>query len=203
MLDARLRPWIDPPLNRAGKWLASRGITADAMSLAGSGVGMLAALAIALGQFSIGLVLIMGNRLADGLDGAIARATKASDRGGFLDISLDFVFYAAIPLAFAVHDPAANALAAASLIASFLANGAAFLGYAIVAAKRGLSSTAQGRKSIYYVAGLAEGAETIAFFLALCIWPSAFPGLATAFAVLCTLSAVARIVLGWHAFADD
>lgn len=202
MIDARLRPWIDPLLNGAGKWLASRGITADAMTFAGFGTGILAALAIALGHFHAGLALIVVNRLADGLDGAVARATKPSDRGGFLDISLDFAFYAAIPLAFAVQDPAANALAAACLSASFLANGAAFLAYAVIAGNRGQTSTAQGRKSIYYVAGLAEGAETIAVFIVLCLWPCGFAILAFAFAALCALSAAARIVLGWYAFAD-
>ena len=61
------------------------------------------------------------NRALDGLDGALARLSRVTDRGAFLDIGLDFVFYAAIPLAFAVSDPAANALAAAVLLAAFSA----------------------------------------------------------------------------------
>jgi hypothetical protein len=43
-----------------------------------------------------------------------------------LSHTFDFMFYASIPLAFALSDPARNALAAATLIASFLANGGAF-----------------------------------------------------------------------------
>jgi phosphatidylglycerophosphate synthase len=200
MFDGRLRPWIDPPLNTAGRWLAGRGVSADAVTLAGFALGMAAALAVATGAFGLALMLVALNRLADGLDGAVARATAPTDRGGFLDISLDFVFYAAVPLAFAVHDPTRNALAAATLLAAFLANGAAFLAYAIIAAKRGVTTTTQGAKSIYYVAGLAEGAETIAVFIACCLWPRTFPVIAFIFAAVCLTSAGARLVLGWRAF---
>ncbi len=60
-----------------------------------------------------GLFFIAASRLADGLDGELARVTAPTDRGAFLDITLDFLFYASVPLAFAWADPAANALAAA------------------------------------------------------------------------------------------
>ena len=102
---------------------------------------------------------------------------------------LDFIFYGAIPLAFALAEPAANGLAAAVLLTSFYANGAAFLAFSAIAARHGLETQAQGLKSLYYVGGLAEGSETIAVFVAFCLWPSAFPVVAYAFAVLCFLSA--------------
>lgn len=200
MLDAKLRPWIDPPLDACGRWIAARGIGADQVTLAGFALGMGAALAIAFGWFGLGLALVVLNRLADGLDGAVARATRPTERGGFLDIALDFAFYAAIPVAFAVADPGVNALAAAVLVASFLANGAAFLGFAIVAGRRGLETRAQGAKSFFYVAGLAEGAETIVVLVAMCLWPAAFAWLAAGFAALCALSAAGRVVAGWKAF---
>ena len=178
MFDAALRPWIDPPLDATGRWLAAHGVIADQVTVAGFAIGLGAALSVASGQFGLGLALILANRLADRLDGAIARATKPTRRGGFLDIVLDFIFYASIPLAFAVFDPTRNALAAATLIASSLANGGAFLAYAVMAAKQGLTTSAQGEKLIYYVAGLAEGGETIAVFCALCLWPDAFAWIA-------------------------
>lgn len=201
MLDALLRPFINPPLDSAGRWLAARRISADHLTVAGFGIGLAGSAAIALGQFSLGLALISANRLADGLDGAVARATQQTDRGGFLDIALDFTFYASVPLAFALGDPASNALPAALLIASFLANGSAFLAYAIIASRRGMSTSTQGAKSIYYAAGLAEGAETIAIFAATCLWPAAFPWLASGFAALCLISAAGRILLGWRNFS--
>lgn len=199
MLDARLRPLINPPLDRVARALAARGVSADQMTLAGFALGMAAALVIALGAPLLGLVLIIGNRVADGVDGAIARLSQPTDRGGFLDIVLDFVFYASIPLAFAINNPGANALPAAVLIASFLANGVAFLAFAILAAKRNLATVAQGQKSFFFLSGLAEGAETIVVFCLFCLWPAAFPALALLFAALCTVSAIARIVIAYQA----
>lgn len=195
MFDARIRPLIDPPLNAAGRWLAARGMTANGMTIAGFVVGMSGAAAVAVGWIGVGLMLILLSRMADGLDGAIARATEKTDFGGFLDIVLDFIFYGSVPLAFAILDPAANALAAAVLLLSFFANGSTFLAYAIMAERRGSVTTAQGVKSLYYMSGLAEGAETIVFLALFCLFPAWFAALAYGYAALCFLSAAGRIAL--------
>jgi phosphatidylglycerophosphate synthase len=137
--------------------------------------------------------------VADGLDGAVARVVGRSDRGGFLDITLDFAFYGMVPLGFALSDPLSNALPAAFLLASFYVNGAAFLAFAALAGRRGLTTEAQGVKSLYYLAGIAEGTETIAVFAAMCLFPAWFPALATGFAVVTTASAAARIIAGAQA----
>jgi len=195
MFDAKLRALIDPPLNRIGGAIAKTGISANTVTLTGFAFGMAAAVAIGLGHTLAGLVLVLMNRIADGLDGAVARAGHASDFGGYLDIVLDFFFYGAIPLAFAVLDPEANALAAAALLLSFYANGSAFLAFAIMAEKHGLSTDHQGSKSLYYIGGLAEGGETIALFLLMCAWPAGFAILAWGFAAVCSLSAIARVIM--------
>lgn len=197
MIDRWIRPLIDPPLAQAGRMLATRGLDADVTTVAAVVLGLAGAAAIAFGAFTVALLLLIANRLADGLDGAVARATQATDRGAFLDIALDFAVYAAVPLGFAVSDPA-NALPAAFLLASFVANGSAFLAFSVMAQKRGLATAAQGQKSIYYLAGLAEGTETVVFVIAACLFPAAFPMLATIFAALCCVSAAARVVLGWR-----
>jgi len=202
MFDARLRPLIDPPLNRLGQSLAGTGITANAVTLGGFAVGLAAALAIATGHFLTGFLLIGLNRFADGLDGALARATRKTDLGGYLDITLDFFFYGAIPLAFAIENPGENALPAAALLASFYANGSAFLAFAIMAEKKALSTEARGSKSLYYIGGLAEGAETIALFLLMALVPSWFPALAWGFAAVCFVSAGARVVIGVRALVS-
>lgn len=192
MLDAFLRPRIDPPLNRIGGKLAAAGIGADAVTLAGLLLSLGAAAAVAAGWFWTALVLIILSRIADGLDGAVARATRPTDFGGYLDIFADFIFYAAVPLAFVWHDPA-NGLAAAALIASFYVNAASFLGFAVLAEKARMRSDARGRKSMYHSGGLLEGTETIAFFLAFCLFPVQFQILAWLFAVLTLLTAVLRV----------
>jgi phosphatidylglycerophosphate synthase len=200
MLDPVFRPLMQKPLDAAGRWLAGMGLSANQVTLAGLGLGLAAAIAIALGAFAIGLLLFLLSRIADGLDGAVARATTPTDQGGFLDIALDFFVYAAIPLAFAVYDPSSNAFSAALLLASFLANGSVFLAFAILAEKRALVSDRDSR-SIYYIGGIAEGSETIAFFAAFCLFPSAFPVLALIFGIICIVSAIARARLGWKKLA--
>ncbi len=196
MLDAPARRLIDPVLNRWGLTLARRGVNADVVTLIGLALGLLAALLIALGQPGVALLPLLASRLADGLDGAVARASQRTDFGGYLDITADFLFYGAIPLAFVVADPAGNGAAGAFLLASFYFNGASFLGFAVLAAKRGLESRERGLKSFFFSGGLLEGTETILFFVALCLYPGAFAPLAWVFGALCFATGALRI---WHA----
>jgi phosphatidylglycerophosphate synthase len=189
---------MDRTLATGARRAVALGLSADRLTLAGFAVGLAAAVAIALGATGTGLALFLAGRVLDGLDGAVARIEGATDRGGYLDIVCDFAVYAALPLAFACLDPARNALAAAVLLASFLVNGSAFFAFAAIAAKRGLETAQQGPKSIYYLAGLAEGAETILVFSFCCLVPAWFPALAVAFALLCGVSAVARVAAAWH-----
>lgn len=201
MLDARLRPLIDPPLNAAGRALAGWGVTANALTFAGLVLGLAGAGAIALGHLGWGLALIGANRLLDGLDGAVARARGPSDLGGYFDILADFAFYVAVPVGFGWLDPA-NTLPALVLTASFVLTGVSFLAFAVIAAKRGATTEAHGRKSFFYSTGLAEGTETIAVFIAMCLWPAAFPLLAWGYAALCALTVVQRSAMAVRAFRD-
>lgn len=195
MLDARLRRLIDPPLDRLGVSLAARGVSANAVTATGFAIGLGAAAAIAAQAYLLGLALLLLNRLFDGLDGAIARQRGLSDLGGFLDIVLDFLIYSAVPLAFALADPAVNALPAAFLIFSFVGTGSSFLAYAIMAAKRGISTELRGRKSLYYLGGLTEGTETILAFVLACLWPTLFPWIAWVFGTLCWFTTATRITV--------
>ena len=143
----------------------------------------------------------MLNRVADGLDGAVARASKATDFGGYLDIVCDFVFYSAIPVAFAAAQPE-NALASAFLIFSFVGTASSFLAYAILAEKHNISTEIRGKKSFYYIGGLTEGAETILLFLAMVTWPSYFISMAFGFGLLCWVTTVTRIHAAYSQFSD-
>lgn len=194
MLDAAARRLIDPPLNLAGRGLARLGVSADAVTLIGLALGLIGAVLIAAGWMQAALVAILLGRLADGLDGAIARAGKASDFGGYLDITCDFLFYGAVPMAFVWHDPMGNAVAGVFLLVSFYFNGASFLGYAILAEKHGMQTRAQGIKALYYSNGLLEGTETILFFVLLCLFPTYFPLMAWIFGTLCFATASLRLL---------
>jgi phosphatidylglycerophosphate synthase len=198
MLDARLRRVIDRPLERLCGPLGAVGLTANALTLIGFAIGLGAIAAIALQAYLLGLGLLLVNRLFDGLDGALARRQGLSDLGGFLDIVLDFIVYSGVPFAFALADPTTNGLPAAFLILSFVGTGTSFLAFAVMAAKRGLSTELRGQKSLYYLGGLTEGTETIAAFVLACLLPGWFPAIAYAFGCLCWLTTATRIAAAWQ-----
>ena len=202
MFDGRARILIDPLLGWIAERLKSKNVTPDQVTIAGFCLGLLAALAISQSWFLAGLGLILLSRLADGLDGSLARITRSSDFGGYLDIVLDFGFYGVVPLAFIFADPAQNALVGAVLIFSFYLNGASFLAYATLAEKRGLSTESRGTKAIYFTTGLAEATETLAVFVLACIFPHWFPAFAGVFATLCFYTALARIVQAKALFTE-
>ena len=201
MFDARLRPIIDPLLNAIGGALARAGIGANAVTMFGALLGIGAGVAIAGEQCALALALIIANRLADGLDGAVARATGISDFGGFLDSIADYIFYIAVPLGFGFASDA-NTTAAMVLIGTFTLTAVSFLAFATIAAKRGQETRAHGIKSFFYSTGLMEGAETIGFFIAFCLWPDHFVMLAYSFAALCIVTVVQRTVLAMRLFAN-
>jgi phosphatidylglycerophosphate synthase len=201
MLDAPLRRIIDPPLDRIGRRLAAAGVSANAVTLGGFAIGLLAIPCLAAGWYAAALAAILLNRLADGLDGAVARRTRLTDLGGYLDIVCDFIFYAAVPFGFALARPQ-DAAPAAFLILSFVGTGTSFLAFAGIAARRGLTAEARGRKSLYYLGGLTEGGETIAAFVAFCLFPAAFPWLAWLFGAACWLTTLSRVLTAWRSFGD-
>ena len=200
MLDRALLALIRQPVDSLARSLVRLGARADHITLLGFALGMLAAMAIALGWPLWGLLGVLLSRLMDGLDGAVARLTATTDRGAFLDITLDFLFYASIPLAFAVANPAAHALPAAVLLAAFMGTASSFLAFAVLAERRGLKSTAYPRKGLFYLGGLTEASETLVCFALMCVWPAQFAWWAYGFAALCALTIVGRLWAGWQAF---
>lgn len=203
MLDRAATALLRPTLQHLARALVRAGIGADALTLCGFALGLAAAAAIALGSPLAGLVLLLASRLMDGLDGAVARLTRPTDRGAFLDITLDFLFYASIPLAFALADPAAHALAAATLLAAFIGTGSSFLAFAVLAERRGLKSEDYPHKGLYYLGGLTEATETLLCFVLMCLWPRHFAAWAYGFAALCALTTATRLLGGWRALRPD
>ena len=207
MLDRYAQRAIRPAIQALATRLHRAGVRANTLTWLGWAVGIASAVAIALQAYTAGLVLLVLSRLLDGLDGAVARLGVPSDAGGFLDISLDFWFYAAIPLAFAWADPQANALPAAFLLAAFIGTGTSFLAYAVMREKQNkpvseptqqASSSNPGvaLKSFYFLGGLTEATETLGFFIAMCLWPQHFATLAAVFALLCLITSATRIKSG-------
>jgi phosphatidylglycerophosphate synthase len=193
MLDSGMRKWMDAPLNLAAKLFPSK-ISANSITIVGFLIGVLSFISIMKGQFALALLFLAVNRLADGLDGAVARHHGATDLGGYLDITADFLLWALLPLGFMLHSPD-TAFAAAILLSSFAMSMTVFLAFAVMAEKRGASSTAQGKKSFFYLAGLAEGTETIAFFAFVMVYPMCFTPAALIFAAIVYISVLGRLMV--------
>ena len=201
MFDAQIRPLMDRLLNPVGRSLAARGVMANHVTIIGGLFGLAATVSVAFQLFDIAFWLILLNRVADGLDGAVARASMTTDFGGYLDIVCDFVFYSSIPFAFAVALPE-NSLASAFLIFSFIGTASSFLAFAILAEKHNISTEIRGKKAFYYLGGLTEGSETILLLLAMVIWPSYFIFMAFGFGLLCWVTTITRIYAAYRQFSN-
>jgi phosphatidylglycerophosphate synthase len=200
MFDRRLISMQNRMLEPPARWLARRNVGADGITVAGFAIGLAALPLLASSAFLAALGAILLNRLCDGLDGAVARLRGPTDRGAFLDIALDFFFYASVPLGFALADPVTNGLPAAVLLLSFVGTGSSFLAFAAISHKRGQAVAPYPGKGLQFVGGLTEGAETIAAFAAMCIFPRWFPVIAYGFAAACFVTAAMRWWWGWKHF---
>lgn len=197
MLDRFTVKLIRTPLSSAAVMLDKAGITANQTTLFGFAIGCLAFPALIQEQYLYALLFIVINRVCDGLDGALARIQGITDAGGFLDISLDFLFYSLIPFGFVLASPENNAIAGAFLIFSFIGTGSSFLAFAIMASKQGIENPVYQHKSLYYMSGLTEGTETIACFILFCLFPSYFSAIAYVFGAACWFTTFTRIYSGF------
>jgi len=197
MLDRYLVPILKSPLKRAAGVFRRQGISADTVTVVGFAIGLASVMALAMGFFLIALVGLALNRLADGIDGELARQSGSTDAGAFLDIVLDFIFYAMFPVGFALYDPSENALAAAVLIASFVGTGASFLAFDSFAQRLKIEHPDFSYKGLYYLNGLAEGTETIIVFVLMCLMPASFSIIALVFGLVCVVTAINRVVFSY------
>lgn len=199
MLDAPLRPFIDLLIEPLARYISRTGITSDQVTIVGFCIGITTIPLIALEYYGLAVICIALNRLLDGLDGAIARLTRVTDRGAFLDIVLDFIFYSAVIFGFGLAQPEA-AVYSAFLIFSFVGSGSSFLAYAIFAERRSITTSIRGHKSLYYLGGLTEGTETFAVLVLMCLFPDYFPLIALIFGILCWVTTATRIAVGYRDF---
>lgn len=203
MLDRWVLQLLKKPLHRGAGLLYQFGVKADHVTISGFVIGLFCLPALAMNWYGVALVCICLNRLADGLDGELARITCPTDRGGFLDIVLDFIFYSSVVFGFALAEPDKNSLAAAALLFSFTGTGASFLTFAIMAERRGIEKIVYPHKGIYYLGGLTEGTETVLFFVIFCLFPDYFVQLAYIFAFICLLTVLTRVTGGYITLSRD
>lgn len=203
MLDIHFIKWLKWPLDTTASQLVKYQVSANKITVFGFIIGLMVIPSLFFHAYGIAFFLILINRICDGLDGAVARQTKSTDLGGYLDITLDFIFYSAVIFAFALANPEQNALPAAFLIFSFMGTGSSFLAFAIMAEKRQIKQLNYGKKSLFYLGGLTEGAETIGLFIFICLMPHYFSIAAWFFATLCWLTTGTRIYTSYLALKSD
>jgi phosphatidylglycerophosphate synthase len=192
MLDTTFRKLLDPALNQIATILVKTGFSANSITIIGFLIGIIGWIALAMNLYYLALGMIVTNRIFDGLDGLIAQKTTKTEIGGYLDIVLDFLFYSGVPFFFAVGKPEVG-LPASFLIFSFIGTGSSFLAYSAIAAKHKTTNKKYKNKAIYYLGGLTEGTETIAFFFFICLKPDIFTEAAWIFGGLCWITTFTRI----------
>ncbi len=168
MFDASFRRHLTAPLDRVGGVLADRGVAPTSVTLLGLAVGVGACVAVALEQWWLGILLWLVNRLADGLDGPIARHLGPTDLGGFVDIMADFAIYGGMVVAIGFAQPEAR-VACLALFLGYYLSGSSFLAFSSLATKR---EVAGDGRSLNFPAGLAEGSETIAAYVIILALPA-------------------------------
>lgn len=201
MLDQYIRSIIDPPLNRIGKKIAKLNISANTVTLVGFLCGLIAIALISITRYNLAVIFICLNRFCDGLDGAVARNTKLSDFGGFLDIVCDFIIYSGIVFAFGVANKSYLPYSA-FLVFSFIGPITSFLAFATIAAKKKVKTTKRGKKSFYYLGGICEGTETAIVLIISCLIPNIFGKICIVYGILCWLTTLERVYMAWDSFGE-
>ncbi len=204
MFDAVLRRRLDGPLAVVAERIDRSSVTPDRLTLLGLALG-LASAGLAAGQlWGWALAAWLLSRAMDGLDGPLARRRSTgagSPAGGFLDITADFVVYGVTVVGVAVGAvgavaPLVDWLPFLAVLLAYYVNGTAFLAFSSIA-ERTHHRIDDGR-SLSFLGGIAEGAETIFVHSLWLLLPAYAPLIATVWAGVVGVSAAHRIVTGYR-----
>ncbi|MGJ9406423.1 CDP-alcohol phosphatidyltransferase family protein [Nesterenkonia aurantiaca] len=204
MFDARLRSALTPAADAAARVLDVPWVTPNRLTALNLVAGLASAALAATQLWIPALILWLLCRLADGLDGPLARrraggSAPASGQGGFFDICADFIVYGATVIGVALGANAAFDapwLPFLLVLFAYYINGGAFLAFSSIAEKQG--RTLDDGRSLSFLGGLAEGAETVLVHSLWLIFPFAAAPIAAVWALLVGLSAAHRVVLGYR-----
>ncbi len=207
MFDSFLRRRLESPLRRAAGALDRPGVTPDRLTLLGLVTGLASAgtAAAQLWWWAFGLWLV--SRLLDGLDGPLARRRAGTGRpppaGGFLDITADFVVYGATVVGVGWGATAGEGASWSPFVAVLLAyyvNGTAFLAFSSIAERTG--HRIDDGRSLSFLGGLAEGAETIVVHSVWLLLPALAADVAWVWAAVVAVSAAQRMTTGYLTLRD-
>lgn len=184
MFDSLLRPAIAPQFDKLADKLVARKFTANQITYFGLFVGFVGCFAVGMAYYIPGLVLLIAAFLLDGLDGAVARKTQATELGAWLDMICSVVLFAAFPLFFMFSD-LEQSMAAGIVLFGYLLMGMANLSYDYFAMKKNAPPARSG---------IVETAEIATFMFLCCLYPPGFSFFAAFIALLSLAAAILRMI---------
>lgn len=184
MFDAALRPTANAFLDKFSGRVQQSGLNANKLTLIGFLFGLVGCFAAAMQIYPLAFLLIILNRLMDGLAASVARQIGVTRLGSYLDMLCDIVFYAAFVFFFSMGQ-LDGVFAATLLIFAYTVMFACYLLQPVFAPRDDTLVTPRG--------GLIENAEIVLFMLLCCALPAMFAPFATVFALLCLTTAVLRV----------
>ena len=194
MFDRQIQKYTQKPLQYIAK-LFLKFISPNHLTLIGFSFGVLMCFFIIIDQYLIAIIFLFLNRLADGLDGTMARLQTPTPLGGYLDIVLDFLIYGGFVLSFGITEQN-NTLLSMVLLFCYIGTGSTFLAKAaILPSLTNQNLKEEIPKSFHYAVGLVEGTETIVFMVLCLLFPNLFIYFSFIFIILCLITIVFRIIV--------
>lgn len=157
--------------------------------------GLICAYLAAISSIVPSLILWLISRILDGFDGLVARIHgKQTDFGGYFDIVLDFVIYAAVPIGLVLSQPTTqNYLALAIMLSSFYINTASWMYLAAILEKRALREE-NIQTTITVPSGIIGGTETITMYCVFLLFPNWMFLLFNIFSALVFITVIQRLI---------
>ena len=196
MIDARLRANLHGVFARAAEVVDRPRISPDAITYSGFALGIAAAASAWWRHWIVALALWLLSRIADGVDGALARrrikaGALKNPAGGYLDIMADFAIYGSFVVGVA-HGAGKSYLPFLFVLLAYYLNGTSFLAFSSIGEKEGIRLD-DGR-SLSFIYGLAEATETIVVHSAWCLFSASAGTIASIWAVIVFFSAALRFL---------
>ena len=203
MFDRRIQKFTQKPLVLIAKIIIKL-IKPNHMTLLGFILGLLMCVLVFFQFYLTALILLVLNRLCDGLDGTMARLTIPSPLGGYLDIVFDFTIYSGFVLAFGLSNSNYTIISMV-LLFLYIGTGTTFLARAAIQTQldkipESSDSKKELPKSFYYSSGLIEGTETTIFMILCLLLPNFYIFISIIFGILCLITFVSRIIVCYKEF---
>ena len=195
MLDSVTRKMKEIALDPVAGFLQS--IHPNVVTLTSLVPGILAAWFASQNLMGWAIGMWAANRILDGLDGTMARLhNQQSDFGGYLDILIDFVVYAIVPIGIVLGRPEQfNWVALAFLLAAYYVNSASWMYLSSILEKRGAGANRSAElTTVTMPIGLIEGTETVIAYFLFLLFPNQAAYLFICFALLVMVTVGQRLL---------